>query len=152
MNLQANSVDEWILLADRHSKAARMMMLDPATYEVAWSHAGFVCECLLKAAIMAREGLNQWPDRKSRPDLHTHDLSKLASVLGMSITAADSVAPAWAVVLQWRMEHRYRSHQMPFAVAQGLNEAIFSEKGVGLWIARFYLKAKLKQVESIMTA
>ena len=100
------------------------------TASAAWSQAGFALECTLKAAIMRQERLNSWPSRASRRDLYTHDIGELARILGMTIDAAHPIAPAWAVVLQWRREDMY-SLKMTRVVAVQLVEAVFSnEDGV----------------------
>lgn len=109
------------------------------TTSAAWSQAGFALECTLKAAIMRRERLNSWPSRAARKDLYTHDLADLARILGMTVDAAHPIAPAWAVVLQWRREDMY-SLKMTRAVAVQLVEAVFSnDDGVGPWIHQNFL-------------
>lgn len=114
--------------------------MDEATTSPAWSAAGFALECTLKAAIMHREGLNSWPSRDRRRDLYTHNIAELAAILGMQVDAAHPIAPAWAVVLQWRRDDMY-SLRMNQAVATSLIEAVFSEDdGVATWIRRNYLR------------
>lgn len=135
----ADSVEEWLKLMRRHKIAAQMMVHSPELTHLAWSNAGFACECLLKAAIMARERLNTWPSSSVRREVHTHDLEKLASILGMTIQPADVVAPAWSVVIRWKRHHMYAAGLMPAPVAQNLIEAVFGEEGVERWVCQNYL-------------
>lgn len=135
---QANSVQEWLTLAETYEAVASQSLGDPKTLTAAWSHAGFAVECALKAAIMRAQGLNAWPSRAARPDLYTHDLAALARALGMAVSHTDPVAPAWAVVLRWRREHMYCSG-VTRAVAVALHSAAFSEDdGVIPWIRATY--------------
>ncbi|MGW8820429.1 hypothetical protein [Heyndrickxia sporothermodurans] len=136
----ADSVDEWLELADMYRTLARQALMDEKTTSAAWSQAGFALECTLKAAIMRRERLNSWPSRESRRDLYTHNLADLARILGMTINAAHPIAPAWAVVLQWRREDMY-SLKMTRAVAVSLFDAVFSDDdGVATWIRQNFLR------------
>lgn len=121
-----------------YRKLADQAVMDTSTASAAWSQAGFALECTFKAAIMRRERLNGWPSRDSRRELYTHDLAKLAQILGLVVDAAHPIAPAWAVVLQWRRDDMY-STKMTRAVAISLCEAVFSEEGVATWIRRNFL-------------
>jgi hypothetical protein len=118
-----------------------LALADPVARNVAWAHAGFACECMLKAAIMAHERLNAWPDRSSRPELYTHRLDQLAKVLGLQIGPTDEIAAAWAAVLDWRREHAYVSDQIPAPVLIDLIEAVFSEGGIIPWLSQRYLQS-----------
>lgn len=138
---QANSVEEWLEVAHSYKKAALVTAQMPETVNVAWSNAGFACECLLKAAIMAKERLNSWPTRGSRKELYTHDLKDLARILDMSISVDDPVAPAWQVVVSWRREHMYQSHPKPLTVVNDMMDAVFGSGGVEEWICQNFLKA-----------
>lgn len=130
----ADSVEEWIELADVARKMASLALRDASTRSAAWSQCGFSVECLLKAAIMRQERLNCWPTRASRRELYTHDLEALARILGWTIEPSHPIAPAWAVVIQWRREDMY-SNKMTGVVAQSLFDAVFSEsEGVSTWI------------------
>lgn len=135
----ASSIEEWIALAKSARTSAYALLKHPSTHNQAWSQAGFSIECLLKASIMAKERFNTWPSRGARGDLYTHDLEKLADILGMKVLPADPVAPSWSVVLQWRREHSYVSKVRPAAITNGLIDAAFSDNGVFQWISRRYL-------------
>ncbi len=139
MQTMADSVEGWIKLARLSRQMAEWAASSPETRNAAWSHAGFACECLFKAAIMRKERLNAWPSRDSRRDLYTHDLKALAKILGVKITGDDTIAPAWSVVLQWQREHMYIAQDMPSAVVDGLMEAMFSEEGMARWIFQNFL-------------
>ncbi|OBQ96026.1 hypothetical protein [Mesorhizobium sp. AA23] len=136
---EADTVDGWVQLAEQARAVAEMAMQNAFTRNFAWAHAGFACECLIKAAIMKKERLNSWPTRSSRRELYSHDLKELASILGLNISPADLVAPAWSVVLQWRREHMYISDEMPLRVVADLMDAVFSDEGVAKWISQNYL-------------
>ena len=82
---QPQSTDEWLTLARQDQQAAFRLANDAATAGRAWDHAGHAVECVLKAAIMARSGMNQWPPYDVRPELYTHDLSRLAIIAGIVI-------------------------------------------------------------------
>ncbi|MBS7542544.1 hypothetical protein [Ancylobacter oerskovii] len=136
----ADTIDGWLELARVARRMAEMAMSEPMTRNAAWAHAGFACECLLKASIMAKERLNRFPDRRERRELYVHDLGALAKLLGVQIGPMDEVAPAWMVALEWRRDHAYVDGRMPVAVVQGLFDAVFSDGGVGEWIVRNYLR------------
>lgn len=140
MQQQADSVEGWLKLALRWKRLAELAQSDPITRNAAWANAGFVVECVLKAAIMSHERLNSWPDRRTRKELYDHDLQKLAAILGMQITVTDPVAPAWAVVISWQRDHMYVADEMPEPVVTGLMDAAFSDDGVVRWISRNYLR------------
>jgi hypothetical protein len=135
----ADSVEEWLELAEMYRKLARQALMDTSTASAAWSQAGFALECTLKAAIMRRERLNSWPSREARRDLYTHSLRDLARILGMTVDAAHPIAPAWAVVLQWQRDDMYSSKMTRVVVVQ-LYDAVFSEdEGVATWIRQNFL-------------
>lgn len=137
----ADSVEEWIRLAKRYRRSAELLVQDPLAAEVAWSNAGFACECILKAAIMANERLNSWPSIKDRRELYVHDLEKLAAILQLQIGPFHSVAPAWSVLVKWRRDHMYAPGQLPLPVIKSLLDAAFSERGLEPWIFQSYLKS-----------
>lgn len=137
---QADSVDEWLRLARSSRDAAYALVHVPSARNVAWTQAGFAVECILKAAIMANEGLNGFPSRKQRQELYDHDLVRLASVLGMQVSPTDDLAPYWHVVLQWRREHTYVVGDVPLKVVRELLDAVFSDDGVVPWLCRSYLR------------
>lgn len=135
------SVDEWLKLANRHSDGARTL-LAAKQFELAWENSGFAVECALKAAIMRSERLNAWPERSSRPDLHVHDITKLAERAGLNLPdlAADPIYPAWLVVRMWRRGDSYNPNDKPRKIAEDMVEAACGAMGVIKWIeVRFHL-------------
>ncbi|GHG36086.1 hypothetical protein GCM10017322_38660 [Paracoccus aerius] len=141
MPIDPQTVEEWMDLARQWRLAARKLSELPETQTIAWTHAGFACECLLKAAIMAQERLNSWPSRAARKELYTHNLVDLAKVLRAKISPFDPVAPKWAVVTQWRRADTYVSAPMNPKVVADLLAAAFDKGGVEEWIFENYLKA-----------
>lgn len=135
---QADSPDEWLALAEKSRQVALFALTMPDMGNVAWSHSGFACECLLKAAIMITERFNSWPSRSRRPDLYTHDLEKLAKLLNWKVGIEDEIAPSWAVVTQWRREAMYYP-TMNKVVANSLFDAVFGEKGVAKCLSQTFL-------------
>lgn len=146
---QADSVEEWLRLAESWKRQAEFAVGDPVTRNAAWANTGFVLECVLKAAIMSKERLDRWPDRGQRREVFTHDLERLAGVLGMRISPADDVAASWAVVTLWRRDHMYVARDIPEPVVRSLMEAVFAERGVMRWILRTYLPSHLRPDGSI---
>lgn len=136
---QANSVEEWLRLVEHARRQAEFCLQFPEMASAAWSHCGFACECVLKAAIMDKERFNSWPSRDARRDLYSHNLLDLAKILGWKPTPQDAVGPAWGVVVNWRREHMY-TPDMSLIVAQDLYEATFGQEGVVTWIRQHFLK------------
>jgi len=129
---QPESVEDWLKLAAQHERVVLTFQSNPDMAAVVWSSAGFIVECLLKAAIHRKERFNRWPtDRKA---LNTHDLQRLITYLGVEITPSHEIAPDWAVVVQWRRGHMYNPSEFSKATIAGLVEAVLGEKGVAEWI------------------
>ncbi|MCB5176301.1 hypothetical protein [Microvirga lenta] len=120
-------------------RQAEFCLQFPEMAAAAWSHCGFACECVLKAAIMDKERLNSWPSKGARKESHTHNLQDLAKILGWQPIPRDHVAPAWSVVVNWRRGHMYSLEMSP-AAAQDLFDATFGEEGVVTWIRQRFLK------------
>jgi hypothetical protein len=85
---------------------------------------------------MFNERLNRWPERDSRPELYTHNLSKLVRIAGIVLSTNDPTGPSWAAVLQWDRGQAYDPERMPRKVARSMVEAGFGEKGVVTWIGK----------------
>ena len=126
-------------LANQHRVGAELLLANASTRTLAFHSAGFACECALKAAIMRKERLNQWPNRHSRPELHVHDLKRLAKIVGMIIKPSDEVAPAWSVIVQWQRKHMYHADLNEIAAQQLFDAAFDHEKGVISWIVQNFL-------------
>jgi hypothetical protein len=130
------SHSEWMALVRQHEKTARLLAEDREVAAQAYSHVGFAAECALKAYIMWRERLNNWPDRDSRPELYTHDLGKLVALAGIELTTTDPIGASWKTVLDWNRGQGYDPSPMPRKVARAMIEAAFGEKGVVTWIRK----------------
>jgi hypothetical protein len=123
-------------LARQHETTARLLAENREVAAQAYFHVGFAAECALKAYIMWSERLNNWPDRDSRPDLYTHDLTRLADLAGIERRTTDPIGPSWKTVLDWNRSQGYDPNPMPRKVARSMVEAAFGEKGVVTWIRK----------------
>jgi hypothetical protein len=126
--------DEWLTLAAQHERIARFAAESKTLGAQAHFHVGLGVECALKAYIMRRERFNRWPYKASRPDLHVHDLRKLAAIAGISIAPTSPIAGAWKVVMDWDRNQGYDPKPMPRRVARSWVEAAFGPEGVVSWI------------------
>ncbi len=139
LNQQPETVEDWLKLADNYRAACELLISNPDMGAIAWSQAGFALECTMKAAIHAQFRFNRWPAQSERRELYTHDLEKLAGILGMTVEPSAEIAPAWATVIQWRRTHMYNPSEFPPAVVRSLIDAVFSEEGMCQWMRRTYL-------------
>lgn len=138
--MDPQTIEEWCALARQKRKAAELLLTN-GHLEEAWGNAGFSVECGLKAAIFARERFNLWPSRAGRPDLYTHDITRLMTIAGIDLEAlvSDPIAPKFMTVRLWRRSDGYKTH-MPGRVARDICEAAFSQDGVLKWIgSRFQI-------------
>jgi hypothetical protein len=136
----ASSIEDWIRLARQANAAAYLLVEHEPTRNAAWAQADFACECIVKASIMASKRLSTFPSRRESPELFDHDLQRLAQVLGFTVDPDDEVAPAWAVVVQWRREHTYVDKIIPEIVVRDLLKAAFSAEGLVPWMCRTFLR------------
>jgi hypothetical protein len=134
-----HSVDEWLDLYRRYRDDA-LVLLKSKRPDGVWLNAGTAVECLLKAAIMRKEGLNRWPDKSDAPALWSHDLWMLCRRLGIDPLGLHThqVAPKLKTVLDWRREHGYSANKLPLKNARNMHDAAFGGDGVVEWIARQY--------------
>lgn len=132
------SVEDWLALVESCRILCERCKEDSQVSGMVWAQAGFAVECILKAAIHSKERLNRWPN--DRPDLRTHNLKELANSLGLNINSSHPIAPAWATVIQWRRSDMYNPNEIKPRVLQGLLDAVFSEKGVIVWMRQNYLR------------
>lgn len=139
LDAQPQSPDEWLEIARRNELSARRLAGGRDTGSVAWNLAGHAVECVLKAVIMSSLGLNRWPSRGERPDIHSHDLQHLARIAGVVIAPSDEVAASWATVVSWKRGQSYNPMLMPRPVIRGMMEAAFGTRGVVPWIRSSYL-------------
>lgn len=133
--LTAQFASDWEDLAWRKLKSARHLAQIrqlPDAYEA----AGIALECAFKARIMRKERLNAWPPRNSRPELYTHDPTRLLRLSGLEpdilaeLSGATDIGVAWSVAQAWSIEDRY-AVEVPSRVARDMVEAVAS-KGGGL--------------------
>lgn len=110
-----------------------------ATCAQAVFHAARATECALKAYIWRTERFNQWPSRRDRDELYTHDLRRLRSVAGIMVDPTEATAPSWHVMLQWDRNQGYDPKPMPSKVAQGFVEAAFGPDGVVTWLRQILI-------------
>jgi hypothetical protein len=101
----------------------------------AWHAAGTAIEFALKAVIMKRQCLNDWPSRDSRPDLWTHDIKKLLTAAG--INPKDAPPPprsSLRTVMDWDRGHDYASERMSRATARSMVDSAFGDGEVVAWL------------------
>lgn len=128
---------DWQQKVETCRAAAYALVEDKKATKEAWSAAGRAVEFALKAAIMRREGLNGWPEKKDRGELHTHDLGSLMALAGIDKTAIPAeLRGAWKTVLSWRREDDYRPGRMPRKVSRQMVESAFADDGVIQWLRR----------------
>lgn len=130
---EANSVDEWLQLAQRYRGDARLLLKNGRA-SGAWQSIGFSVEFVVKAAVMKRAGYNRWP-----PELRIHDLDRLMGELGVDVRGmvGHPVGPKLKVVLGWRRRHGYTG-SMPERFAQQIWDAAYGDDGVVEWLATNY--------------
>ena len=132
--MDPQSPSGWLELVRQHELAARALVGNRDTAAQSYFHVGMAAECALKAYIMWKERLNNWPDKDSRQELYTHDLRRLVQIAGIKLDTKDPIGPSWAVVFQWDRGQAYDAGPMPRKVARSVIEAAFGEKGVVTWI------------------
>ena len=96
---------------------------------------GFAVEALLKALILQVRQKNSWD--ATLDAYRTHELKGLAEGCGITDSALANAAEfraAWAMIFQWRRSAGYHPFETTFAVADGMYEASFGQKGVAKWI------------------
>ena len=127
------SVEEWLALAKQHEIAAKRLLTARQTTTQAVFHAGVAMECAIKAKIIREQRFNAWPTKSARPDLYTHDLSKLIVFANIQLDPRSATASAWHVALQWDRNQGY-DQPMPMRVARSMLEAAFGTQGILPWI------------------
>jgi HEPN domain-containing protein len=88
------------------------LLLDAGRYSNAYYLAGYAVEVGLKAAIAKQFLAGVIPDRAFVNNVHTHDLSKLLGLAGLSealaiAQKAPQFAANWLVTSQWSEASRY---------------------------------------------
>ena len=137
--IQPETIEGWCRLATRNQTAARTLLLAKHPSE-AWNLSGFATECALKAAVMAYQRFNRFPDKDRRPDLYTHNLMHLAREAGIDFRglARDPVAPHFQTVLLWNRSEGYNPSSMPMRVAEDMVSSACGPSGVIQWLATRY--------------
>jgi hypothetical protein len=135
----AQSVEDWIALAQRHRNGARALKKDKQ-FSLVWDHTGFSVECYLKAAIMRQKGWNRWPDSTERRDLWVHETSGLLRELGVTPEGlgAHPIRYRLKTILDWRRRHGYNPNSMPEKYAEQIYRDAFSSEGVVEWIVKTF--------------
>jgi hypothetical protein len=129
-----NSPEEWMALAKRYEATARLAAEHRVAAPETAMQVGWAVEAALKAYIMKKEKLNNWPGPDFRPDLWVHDIQKLREIAGIKVNASDPMAPAWHVVQQWNRAQGYSRARMSRKAARGWVEAAFGPLGVVTWL------------------
>ena len=125
----------WWDLVDREHATAKAMVENREHCAAAWNATGRAVEFALKGLIMARENLSAWPDRKQRPDLHTHDIRTLMSAAGIELkNCPPPPRQMLRTVMDWSREHDYRHGVMPRKVARDMVNSAFGSEGVVQWL------------------
>jgi HEPN domain-containing protein len=117
--------------------------------EGAYYLAGYAVECALKACIAKRTQQHDFPDKKLANDSHTHDLSKLLNLAGLSddlekdIAGPTMLEAHWEIVRGWSEQSRYDLHERDDpernSNASVLIYAVGSEiGGVLRWIKQYW--------------
>ncbi len=80
-------------------------------------------EFALKARVMRRSGVNRWPERSERRDLHGHDVAKSSEFawvipeLSASLAIGGQLGLHWLAAKDWDSD--VRCDPMEFPVARG---------------------------------
>lgn len=139
MNSVGPGPQDWFAAARDSQRAAQVLMREHL-WRNAYGAAGHAVECSLKGLIMLRERMNRWPDRAARPDLYTHDLTRLATLAGVhadlleEVRQQTEIGRAWMVARDFAILHRYPDGA-PFPVRLGRDmvEAVGS-RGLLQWL------------------
>ena len=101
---------------------------------------GYVCECALKASIVARFGPQEIPDKKLANDFYTHRLegllkiSPLGTTLESRVKADGAFEFNWKIVADWSEASRYNP-AIGEDLARQLHVAVTDEKsGIFTWL------------------
>jgi len=126
-------------MAASEEATARLLVrqnVPDAARKATFHHCGTGIEYALKALIMRREGLNQWPGRTDPGGYWTHDLKKLKARALLKLTPTHPVAPAWSIMVRWDrgQDYLYDPKPLPRKVALAYVEATFGPNGVVQWI------------------
>lgn len=135
------AAEDWERTARDYAAAAgRLIRMRPPMARSAYQEAGMALECALKACIMRRHGLNQWPSRSQHPAFYTHDpdvLLRLADLDGpmqAELAAETPIGLAWTIAKDFSINRRYPDGRaFPEKLARGM-EAAINRRGLLSWL------------------
>jgi len=132
-----DSVEQWWTRVEEKRQAAAILKGDKKAAREAWNLVGEAVEFALKAVIMKRQRFNRWPDRNTRPELHSHNLRDLIEFAGIEVRAKPLPLRAnFKVVCDWNRGHDYTVNRMPRKVAEDMFNSAFGEEGVVTWLKK----------------
>jgi len=145
--LPTSAVNPWTIGEDGNDPAARdwassarqlavdaRLLLDNSSLRNAYATAGMAVEHALKAKIMQHERMNTWPSRQRRPDVHTHNMSRLIELGGLRVAIQLEVARgsdlglSWMLIKDFNINDRYPSGR-PFPLTLASDAVWACEEG-----------------------
>jgi HEPN domain-containing protein len=136
------TAEEWAQKAREHAVDARTLQRAGGSPASIYHQSGLAVECALKAVIIKRHGLNQWPsDYKSR-GWGTHDLSRLLKHSGRGpdmskeLAQATELAVSWLVIKDWNSSRpKYPGSDINRQAARDMVRAVSHDRyGVLKWL------------------
>ena len=129
------SVEWWWARVEGKRAVASRLVADRKYCREAWMACGTAVEFGMKAAIMKRARFNTWPDKATRPDLHTHDLRALLKALGVDPKHLNrGLKIKLKTAMDWDRSHDYAISSMERRVARAMYDACFGADGVVEWL------------------
>jgi HEPN domain-containing protein len=137
----------WIERAFQHASDARSLRLHNGSPDGLYHFSGQAVEVALKALIMRREGLSEFPSRKQDPGLYSHNLrdlmtrAGLAPLLDAEIKGATDLGANWQAVRDWSYNtSRYPQGRTPREYAVAYYRAVTHQRdGVLTWLNKLFL-------------
>lgn len=118
-------------------------LLDKGLYDGAYYLCGYAVECALKACVAKNVRQYDFPDKKVVIDSHTHELSKLIKVAGLSLQIENQsnnnqdFKLNWQVVRDWSEISRYKRNSQ--LEAKDIFLAVTHRKnGIMPWIRKHW--------------
>ncbi|MDF9801055.1 HEPN domain-containing protein [Catalinimonas alkaloidigena] len=118
-------------------------LLDNGLYDGIYYLCGYAVECALKACIAKNVKQYDFPDKKVVNDSHTHVVSTLVKVAGLTIELEkqsqlnDDFKLNWQVVRDWSEVSRYKRNSQ--LEAEDIYSAITHRKnGIMQWIKKYW--------------
>lgn len=136
----------WIGRALQHANDARTLKLHGGSPEAVYNYSGMAVEVALKAVIMRREGLAEFPGRRQDPGLYVHGLAGLLERAGLKPLLDDelrngtNLGANWLAVRDWCYNTpRYPQGQTPreYAAAYYM-AATHRQDGVLTWLTMIF--------------